>query len=57
MLKALFVLERFSLTGPQITKIHKLLNISRSKDNQAMKFSQLIKYSVRNNFLQKSCSK
>ena len=35
--------------------IHILPNISRSKDNQAMKFGQLIKYSVRSIFLQKSC--
>ena len=30
--------------------IHILPNISRSKDNQAMKFIQLIKYSMRNIF-------
>ena len=34
-----------------------ILNISRIKSNQAMKFGQLIKYSVRNTFLQKSCRK
>ena len=34
-------------------KIHILPNISRSKDNQATKFGQLIEYSVSNIFLQK----
>ena len=32
-------------------------NISRSKDNQTMKFSQLIEYIVRNVFLEKSYTK
>ena len=32
-------------------------NISRSKNSQAIKFGQLIKYSVGNNFLQKPCRK
>ena len=32
-------------------------NISRSKDNQAMKFGQLIKYNMRNNFIEKSYTK
>ena len=36
---------------------HILLNISRSKSNHKMKFSQFIEYSKRNNFLQKSCRK
>ena len=40
-------------TGQQIIKAHILPNISRSKSNQAMEFGQLIKYSVRNIFLQK----
>ena len=31
-----------------------LTNISRSKGNQAMKFGQLIEYSMRNIFLKKS---
>ena len=37
--------------------IHKLTNISRSKDNQAMKFGQLIEYNMSNIFLQKSYTK
>ena len=44
-------------TGKQIITIHILLNISRSKVNQMMKFGQLIEYPVRNSFLQKSCRK
>ena len=37
-----------SQSGKQTTKIHILLNISRSKGNQTMKFGQLIEYNVRN---------
>ena len=44
-------------TGKQIITIHILLNISRSKVNQIMKFGQLIEYPVRNFFLKKSCRK
>ena len=43
--------------GLQTTAIHILLNISQSKDNQAMKFVQLIEYNMRNKFLQKLCGK
>ena len=39
-----------SQTGKQIIKIHIFPNISRSKDNQATKFDQLIEYSMRNIF-------
>ena len=46
-----------SQTGKQITTMHILRNTSRSKGNQAMKFGQLIRYNVRNNFLQKSFTK
>ena len=42
-----------SKTGQQITTIHILTNISRSKDNQAMKFGQSLKYNIRNIFLEK----
>ena len=34
-----------------------LTNISRSKNNQALTFGQLIKYNMRNIFLNKSCTK
>ena len=37
--------------------IHILPNISKSKCNQTMKFGQLIEYSLRNVFLEKSCTK
>ena len=37
--------------------IHILRNISRSKDNQAMKFTQLTEYDMRNIFLEKSVRK
>ena len=38
----------------QTTPIHILSNISRSKDNQTMKFGQLIQYNTRDIFLEKS---
>ena len=41
-----------SQTGKQIIIINILLNISRGKGNQTMKFDQLIKYSVKNISLQ-----
>ena len=44
-----------SHTGQEIIAIHILPNTSRSKDNQAIKFGQLIKYSAMNIFFQKSC--
>ena len=37
----------------QTITIHILLNISRSNNNQAMKFGQLIEYNMRNIFLDK----
>ena len=37
----------------QTIAIHILTNISESKGNQAMKFGQLIKHNMRNNFLEK----
>ena len=43
--------------GKQAIAIHILSNISRSKDNQTMKFGQLIEYNMRNIFLKKSCTK
>ena len=35
-----------SQTGRQVISIHILSNISRGKDNQAIKFGQLIEYNV-----------
>ena len=46
-----------SQPGKQTIAIHILPNISRSKDNQTMKFGQLIKYNMRNIFLEKSYTK
>ena len=41
----------------QIIAIHILHNISRSKGNQTIKLGQLIKYNMRNIFLEKSFTK
>ena len=49
-----FMMSRSDL---QTIATHILLNISRSKDNQTMKLSQLIEDNKRNNFLQKLCEK
>ena len=43
--------------GKQITTIHILPIISRSKGNQTMKFYPLIEYNMKNIFLEKSCTK
>ena len=46
-----------SQPGYQTIVIHTFPNISRSKDNQTMKFSQLIEYNIKNIFLKKSYTK
>ena len=46
-----------SQPGEQIIVIHMLPNISRSKDNETMKFAHLIDCNIRNIFLEKSSSK
>ena len=43
--------------GLQTVAIHILPNIWQSKDNQTMKFGQLIEYNKTNIFLQKLCQK
>ena len=43
-----------SQPGSQAIAIHILINISRSKGNQTMKFGQLIEHNMRNIFLEKS---
>ena len=43
--------------GKQTISIHILLNISRSKGNQTMKFGHLIEHKQRNILLEKSYSK
>ena len=39
------------------TSVYVLPNISKSKDNQTIKFGQLVEYDLRNIFLKKSCKK
>ena len=46
-----------SQPGKQTIAIHILPYISRSKDNQTMTFGQLIGDNMRNNFIEKSCTK
>ena len=46
-----------SQPGEQTISIHIFTNISRSKGNQAMKYGQLIEYSMINIFLEKSYTK
>ena len=46
-----------SQLGKQTIAIQILPNISKSKGNQTMKFDKLIKYNIRNIFLDKSCKK
>ena len=43
--------------GLQAIAVHILPNISRSKDNQTMKFDQLIEYKMTNTFVKKSYTK
>ena len=46
-----------SQSRKQMIRIRMIPNILSNKSNQAMKFGQLTKYSVRNISLQKSCRK
>ena len=46
-----------SQPGLQTIAIHILPNILQSKENQRMKFGQLIEYNKRNIVLQKLCGK
>ena len=46
-----------SQPGQQTIEIHILPNISRTKENQTMKFGQLIEYDMRNIFVEKSYAK
>ena len=52
LIRKLSLISKFmtSQTGQHIITIHILPNISRSKDNQPIKFGQLIEYNMRNNF-------
>ena len=59
LIKKIGLISNFvtSQPGQQTVVIHILPNISRSKGNQTMKFGQLIECSMRNIFLEKSCTK
>ena len=46
-----------SQPGSQTIAIHKSINISRSKENQTIKFGQLTRYNMRDNFIEKSYAK
>ena len=46
-----------SQPGSQTVAMHIFTNISKSKDNQAMKFGKLIECNMRNIFLAKSYTK
>ena len=46
-----------SQPGQQTIGIHILPNLSKSKDNQTVKFGQLIEYNMRNIFVEKSYTK
>ena len=46
-----------SKTGKETITIHMLLDISRNKGTQTMKFGQLIEYNMGHNFLEKSGTK
>ena len=54
MFKRLRLILKFgtSENGKQIITIHVLPSISRSKENQIIKFGQLMEYIMRNIFLQ-----
>ena len=59
LIRKLKLISKFmrSQTETQTTAINIFPNISKSKDNQTMKFVQLIEYNVRNIFPQKLCRK
>ena len=46
-----------SQSGQQTIATHLFPNISRGKDNQTIKFGQLIKYNMGNTFLEESYTK
>ena len=59
LIRKLWLVSKFMTpqTGHQIITIHILAKISRRKENQTMKFGQLIKYNMRNIFPEKSYTK
>ena len=46
-----------SQNGQQMFTMHVLLNVSRGKGNQIMKFGELIEYNMTNIFIEKSYTK
>ena len=46
-----------SQTGQKVITIYILHDISRSKENQIIKFDELIEYNIRNAFLKKAYAK
>ena len=44
-------------TGQQIITIQILPNVPRTRDNQKIKYGRLVKYNMRNIFLEKSYTK
>ena len=59
LVKKLRLISNFmtSQPGERTILIHILSNISRSKSNQTVKFSQLIEFNTRSTFLEKSFTK
>ena len=59
LIRKIRLISKFKMSEPgsQTIAIHILANILRSKGNQSMKLSQLIKYNMRTIFLEKSFSK
>ena len=55
MISKIRLISKFTTSQPgkQTIEIHILPNIARSKDNQIMKFGQLLEYNIRNIFLKK----
>ena len=56
LIRRIWLIQKF-MTSEAGTQMEILPNISRRKGNQAIKFGQLIEYSMRNIFLTKSYTK
>ena len=59
LMRKLWLISKFMTwqTGHQITAIHILSKISRSRGNQTIRFGHLVEYNMENNFLKKSYPK
>ena len=59
LIRKISLISKFmmSQTSYQTVAVHILLNISRSKGNQTMKFGQIIEYNMKNIFVEKSYTK